>query len=84
MRKQEIINIEGVDFLVDFDYYPEQHAVFYDANGEGTPPCPAEIEIFSIHIGETNVTNLVIEYEKLFDTIETMLFEISDDDDWED
>lgn len=84
MRKQETVNIKDVNFLVDYDYYPPTPATFYDASGVGTPPSPGEIEIFSIHIGETNVTDLVIEYEKLFDTIETMLFEISDDDDWED
>ena len=43
-----IINYKGIDFDVNYEFFPEEEVVMYYKDGSGHPGCPASIEIESI------------------------------------
>lgn len=43
------IELRGIEFEIEFDYYPEEQPVYYMSNGDpGYPGSPAEVEIQDI------------------------------------
>ena len=57
------VTYRGIDFVVDFDYQPEERAVMYYPDGSGYPGYPPAIEINTIYHGDTDFTEYFFMYE---------------------
>lgn len=63
MKCYETIILGDQQIEVKFDYTPADPGVHTLPNGDpGYPPNPEEVEIISIHWGDTDVTDLVFEF----------------------
>jgi len=63
MKCYETIILGDQQIEVKFDYTPADPGVHTLPNGDpGYPPSPEEVEIISIHWGDTDVTDLVFEF----------------------
>lgn len=78
MRYTGTINYCGVDFEVQYDYYPEEKEVRYYADGSGYPGCPESFEFISITIGGVDVMELCEEHD-LFEKLEDKIRSRRDD-----
>lgn len=56
------LNFRGVDLSVNFDFTPEEPMVMYYKDGSGYDGCPACVDIITVKIGETDVTELLDEH----------------------
>ena len=68
----ETIKFKGVEFLVEFDYQPEEPMVMYYPDGSGYPGCPEEIQITKIEHQGTDFFELL---EGEFEAIEELISE---------
>jgi len=59
-------------FEIEYRYTPEEPMVMYYADGSGYPGSPAEIEIYNIFLGSTEVSEILT--ESFIDTIELSLY----------
>jgi hypothetical protein len=66
-----IYKLENLTFEVEYDYYKEEPMVMYYGDGSGYPGSPASIEIHSIYLNDTEVTDILTDF--FIDTIEVHL-----------
>lgn len=68
------IEIEGITFEVDFDFFPEEKQVNYYKDGTGHPGAPAEVEINDIRHKGTDFTEFFRE-KGLMDEVEEIAWD---------
>jgi len=58
MEDYMLINLDGVELLVDYTYDPPTKGVRYDGSG-GVAPWPGEVTVTSVEVEGVNITPLV-------------------------
>jgi hypothetical protein len=75
---KEIIDINGIDFEVEFDFQPEEKEVRYYSDGSGYPGCPASIDNINVSFKGTDFTDFMKETIGL-DKVEELLWKRFED-----